>query len=235
MCARVSPPPAWHNVIAEAQSQFVSLTGTFFEKDKKQLIIVAAQTRPKRESATEVICEVARKIILKSWIKRFAAFLTVSKLKGHIASEKKYNKLTRGSVSVVLSHHEKQKLFGDFFLFTNELGKKKKKNWKEKRSCFFLTLILCRDVFIIYFYWLSRSIYLGTHNIFLEMAILICVFGIEWWKIRFPLILFSITRLICRGVRTSMFTFLNHLARTCLEKKWLAFVCRGHYVNASTR
>ena len=181
-----------------------------------------------------VIWEVACKIILKSLIKRFAAFLTVSKLKGHIASEKKYNKRTRGSVSVVLSHHEKQKLFGDFFLFTNELGKKKK-NRKEKRSCFFLTLILCCDVFMIYLYWLSRSIYLGTHNIFLEMAILICVFGIEWWKIRFSLILFSITRLICRGVRTSMFTFLNHLARTCLEKKWLAFVCRGHYVNASTR
>lgn len=110
-----------------------------------------------------------------------------------------------------------------------------KKNRKEKRSCFFLTLILCRDVFIIYFYWLSRLIYLGTHNTFLEMAILICVFGIEWWKIRFSLILFSITRLICRGVRTSMFTFLNHLARTCLEKKWLAFVCRGYYVNASAR
>ena len=180
-----------------------------------------------------MICEVACKIILKSLIKRFAAFLTVSKLKGHIASEKKYNKLTRGSVSVVLSHHKKQKLFGDFFLFTNEWGQKK--NRKEKRSCFFLTLILCRDVFIIYFYWLSRSIYLGTHNTFLEMAILICVFGIEWWKIRFSLILFSITRLICRGVRTSMFTFLNHLARTCLEKKWLAFVCRGYYVNASAR
>lgn len=73
-----------------------------------------------------MICEVACKIILKGLIKRFAAFLTVSKLKGHIASEKKYNKLTRGSVSVVLSDHEKQKLFGDFFLFKNELGKKKK-------------------------------------------------------------------------------------------------------------
>ena len=132
------PPPPGRNVIAEAQSQFVSLTGTFFEKDKKQLIIVAAQTRPKRESATEVICEVARKKILKSCIKRFAAFLTVSKLKGHIASEKKYNKLTRGSVSVVLSHHEKQKLFGDFFLFTNELGKKKKTTGKRKDLVFSL-------------------------------------------------------------------------------------------------
>ena len=119
--------------------------------------------------------------------------------------------------------------------FIHKWIRQKKKNRKEKRSCFFLTLILCRDVFMIYSYWLSRSIYLGTHNIFLEMAILICVFGIELWKIRFSLILFSITRLICRGVRTSMFTFLNHLARTCLKKKWLAFVCRGHYVNASTR
>ena len=110
------------------------------------------------------------------------------------------------------------------FFFIHKWIRQKKKNRKEKRSCFFLTLILCRDVFMIYSYWLSRSIYLGTHNIFLEMAILICVFGIEWWKIRFSLILFSITRLICRGVRTSMFTFLNHLARTCLEKNdWLSF------------
>lgn len=83
-----------------------------------------------------MICEVACKIILKGLIKRFAAFLTVSKLKGHIASEKKYNKLTRGSVSVVLSHYEKQKSFDDFFLFTNELGKKK--NRKEKDLVFSL-------------------------------------------------------------------------------------------------
>lgn len=74
-------------------------------------------------------------------IKRFAAFLTVSKLKGHIASEKKYNKLTRGSVSVVLSHHEEQKLFGDFFLFTNEIGKKQKQKKTGKRKDLVFSLL----------------------------------------------------------------------------------------------
>lgn len=133
-----------------------------------------------------------RQILFRPLVINFGASAINLKLRKHYSKQKEYHKTHNFNAKFILQNQEVK---GEtFFLYSTTIP-----------------LLLSWLVFIN-----LQDQYICVHIIFfLEMAFLICVFGVEWWKIRSSVIVFSIIRLICRGLAEDVhfcISFSAHLS-----------------------